>query len=221
MVAIYRLLPANAELLKVQPHAFHVRHHHTLRIVAQPQLVRGFGCDVLDRDSELGFRPFLLRLTGIFVLSEQIGEDTSAYLRAEMREHYRLRGDRVLSQQLCADSTGLMGKRLAALITLRDHARRVLQSQNEGWLDDHRQQARTLLNRAYDRFVAAYGPINKTTISTTEDGTTIRRMPNPDVLKLARPIAAAEPQPHHSGGYAVCDMSVVRSVQTSGEGVGF
>ena len=79
---------------------------------------------------------------------------------------------------LRADSAGLMGKRLAALITLRDHARRVLQSQNEGWSEAHRQQARTLLNRAYDRFVGSYGPINKTTIATTEDGTTIRRMPN-------------------------------------------
>ena len=27
----------------------------------------------------------------------------------------------------------MTGKRLAALIGLRDHARRVLQSQNEGW----------------------------------------------------------------------------------------
>ena len=79
---------------------------------------------------------------------------------------------------LRADSVGLMGKRLAALITLRDHARRVLQSQNEGWSDDHRQQARLLLNRAYDRFVASFGPINKTTIATSEDGTSIRRMPN-------------------------------------------
>jgi hypothetical protein len=38
--------------------------------------------------------------------AEQIGDDTAAYLRAEMREHYRLRGDGVLSQQTCADSTG-------------------------------------------------------------------------------------------------------------------
>src|SRR2546428_6204722 len=79
---------------------------------------------------------------------------------------------------LRADSAGLLGQRLAALITLRDHARRVLQSQNEGWSAAHRQQARTLLNRAYDRFVASYGPINKTTIATTEDGSTVRRMPN-------------------------------------------
>src|SRR5262249_11537738 len=41
-----------------------------------------------------------------------------------------------------------------------------------------RAQARTLLNRAYDRFVASYGPINKTTITTTDDGTTVRRLPN-------------------------------------------
>ena len=41
-----------------------------------------------------------------------------------------------------------------------------------------RQTARQALNRVYDRFVAAYGPINKTTLSTTMDGTTIRRMPN-------------------------------------------
>jgi N12 class adenine-specific DNA methylase len=60
---------------------------------------------------------------------------------------------------LRADSAGLLGQRLAALITLRDHARRVLQSQNEGWSEDHRVQARTMLNRAYDRFVASYGPI--------------------------------------------------------------
>ena len=34
------------------------------------------------------------------------------------------------------------------------------------------------LNRAYDLFVSAYGPINKTTFSETADGTVIRRMPN-------------------------------------------
>ena len=78
---------------------------------------------------------------------------------------------------LQADGT-LLGRRLAALITLRDHARRVLQSQNEGWPEAQRQEARQALNRVYDRFVAAYGPINKTTLSTTTDGTTIRRMPN-------------------------------------------
>jgi N12 class adenine-specific DNA methylase len=72
----------------------------------------------------------------------------------------------------------LLGRRLAALITLRNHARRVLQSQNEGWPETQRQEARRALNRVYDRFVAAYGPINKTTLSTTTDGTTIRRMPN-------------------------------------------
>ena len=78
---------------------------------------------------------------------------------------------------LQADGT-LLGRRLAALIALRDHARRVLRSQNEGWPEGQRQEARRALTRVYDRFVATYGPINKTTLSTTMDGTTIRRMPN-------------------------------------------
>ncbi len=53
------------------------------------------------------FRAFVPVLSAaIEEAAEQIGHDTSAFLRAEMREHYRLRGDRVLSQQLCADSTG-------------------------------------------------------------------------------------------------------------------
>lgn len=43
---------------------------------------------------------------------------------------------------------------------------------------DPRQYERRQLNRVYDAFVAAYGPVNKTTLSTTAEGTTIRRMPN-------------------------------------------
>jgi N12 class adenine-specific DNA methylase len=78
---------------------------------------------------------------------------------------------------LKADGT-LVGKRLAALVGLRDRARRVLQSQNEGWPDANRNEARRELAHAYDRFVLAYGPVNKTTISETNDGSMIRRMPN-------------------------------------------
>jgi N12 class adenine-specific DNA methylase len=78
---------------------------------------------------------------------------------------------------LKADGT-LVGRRIAALVGLRDHARRVLQSQNEGWPEASRNEARQELNRAYDRFVSTYGPINKTTFGETADGTTIRRMPN-------------------------------------------
>lgn len=70
------------------------------------------------------------------------------------------------------------GRRLVALIRLRDLARRVLQSQNEGWSDTDRHEARRELNGAYDRFVWTYGPINKTTTSETASGGTIRRMPN-------------------------------------------
>ncbi len=78
---------------------------------------------------------------------------------------------------LKSDGT-LTGKRLAGLVGLRDKARRVLQSQNEGWPEANRQDARRELNYAYDRFVNAYGPINKTTFGETRDGTVIRRMPN-------------------------------------------
>ncbi|HUY91924.1 MAG TPA: DEAD/DEAH box helicase family protein [Pirellulales bacterium] len=78
---------------------------------------------------------------------------------------------------LKADGT-MTGKRLAALIGLRDHARRVLQSQNEGWPEIERQRARRNLNIYYDLFASIYGPINKTTFSKNADGTVIRRMPN-------------------------------------------
>ncbi len=72
----------------------------------------------------------------------------------------------------------LVGKRLAALVGLRDRARRVLQSQNEGWPEASRDEARRALSRAYDQFVVAYGPVNKTTFGETGDGSIIRRMPN-------------------------------------------
>jgi N12 class adenine-specific DNA methylase len=72
----------------------------------------------------------------------------------------------------------MTGKRLAALIGLRDRARRVLQSQNEGWPEVARNDARRELNWAYDRFAATYGPVNKTTFSEGKDGGLIRRMPN-------------------------------------------
>ena len=78
---------------------------------------------------------------------------------------------------LRADGT-LMGRRLAALIELRDQARRVLRSQHEDWPEAQRHQARRELNRAYDRFVSRYGPINTTTRHTREDGTVVRRLPN-------------------------------------------
>jgi len=67
---------------------------------------------------------------------------------------------------------------MIALIGLRDSARRVLQSQNEGWPEEHREAARRELNRVYDVFVAQYGLINKTTFSESATGTIIQRMPN-------------------------------------------
>jgi N12 class adenine-specific DNA methylase len=72
----------------------------------------------------------------------------------------------------------LLGKRLAALIDLRDRARAVLVSQNEDQSKDQRDAARRELNRVYDRFVLSYGPVNKTTFSESSDGSITRRMPN-------------------------------------------
>ncbi len=80
-------------------------------------------------------------------------------------------------QPLKAGGT-MTGRRLAALIGLRDRARRVLQSQNEGWPEADREQARRELNRDYDQFAFTYGPINKTSFSETADGSVVRRMPN-------------------------------------------
>jgi hypothetical protein len=39
-------------------------------------------------------------------VAETIDTDPSTFLRAEMREHYRLRGDGVLTNESCSDSTG-------------------------------------------------------------------------------------------------------------------
>jgi len=50
------------------------------------------------------FVPMLCR--AIEEAAERIGADTSAYLRAEMRERYRLRGDGVLDNDECARGTG-------------------------------------------------------------------------------------------------------------------
>ncbi|MEZ6121205.1 MAG: DEAD/DEAH box helicase family protein [Pirellulaceae bacterium] len=72
----------------------------------------------------------------------------------------------------------LLGKRMAALLDLRDAARLVLQAQNEDWPLAERDTTRAELNRLYDQFVNAYGPINKTTFSETKTSTVIRRMPN-------------------------------------------
>ncbi len=58
---------------------------------------------------------------------------------------------------LKSDGT-LTGRRLGALVGLRDIARRVLQSQNEGWPEANRNDARRALNRAYDLFVERLRP---------------------------------------------------------------
>jgi hypothetical protein len=53
------------------------------------------------------FRAILPQLVrAIEDAGESIGDDTIVYLRAEMREHYRLRGDGILTEEACSESTG-------------------------------------------------------------------------------------------------------------------
>jgi hypothetical protein len=63
-------------------------------------LVSNFG----SRKAIRGFVPVLSR--AIEESAEKMTSDISAYLRAEMREHYRLRADGVLTNDACADGTG-------------------------------------------------------------------------------------------------------------------
>ena len=81
------------------------------------------------------------------------------------------------------DYETLDGRRTGSLIRLDATVRRVLQSQNEGWPEKDRNDARRELNWAYERFTSVYGPINKTTFGETKDGTAIRRMPNIALFK--------------------------------------
>jgi N12 class adenine-specific DNA methylase/SAM-dependent methyltransferase len=104
-----------------------------------------------------------------------------SYFAHEGRVHQMIDGKAVPVEYGGSDlwvNAGVVGRRLGKLIALRDKARRVLQSQNEGWPEDHRQAARRDLNWAYDVFVQTYGPVNKTTFSETRDGGTVRRTPN-------------------------------------------
>jgi hypothetical protein len=66
---------------------------------------------VLELVANLGsikkFHAFVPKLCrAIDEAADRIGTDTAAYLRAEMREHYRLRGDGVLENDECARGTG-------------------------------------------------------------------------------------------------------------------
>jgi N12 class adenine-specific DNA methylase len=108
--------------------------------------------------------------------------DESSFFVGADRIVYQLQGGQgmpiVYGGTTLKSNGTLVGKRLCALVGLRDRARRVLQSQNEGWPEANRDEARRDLVRAYDQFVVLYGPINKTTFGETADGSIIRRMPN-------------------------------------------
>lgn len=70
------------------------------------------------------------------------------------------------------------GKRLGALIELKQRARHVLTTQKDGEPVEVREAARRRLRSSYSRFVNKFGPINRTKLSERQDGTVVRRMPN-------------------------------------------
>ncbi len=71
------------------------------------------------------------------------------------------------------------GKRLGLLIELRDRARHVLATQQDGRSAAERDMARQRLRQTYAGFRSQFGPINKTTVSERKDGGgATRRMPN-------------------------------------------
>ncbi|MFO0849838.1 MAG: DEAD/DEAH box helicase family protein [Gemmataceae bacterium] len=101
-----------------------------------------------------------------------VGDDRRLY---EMRDG---RAEPVVYGGVTLTTATTVGRRVAGLVGLRDLAREVLRSQNEGWPAAHREAARRALNRAYDAFVAAHGPVNKTTFTPAANGGVVRRMPN-------------------------------------------
>ena len=78
---------------KIEFHTLHGRVA-VLQLVANPGSFGRFH----------SFVPKLCR--AIEEAAERIGADTAAFLRAEMREHYRLRGEGVLDADECARGTG-------------------------------------------------------------------------------------------------------------------
>ena len=97
-----------------------------------------------------------------------VGDDRRLYQVADGRPEPVVYGGVTLT------TTNTVGKRVAGLVGLRDLARRVLRSQNEGWPAEHREEARRRLNAAY---AAANGPVNKTTFTPAADGGVVRRTP--------------------------------------------
>jgi hypothetical protein len=105
VLAISFALAAGAAALVAAAIALH-RSHEKTEFYTLHGRARVFGL-VANFGAIKPVRAFVPELSGaIEEAAEKITGETSAYLRAEMREHYRLRGDGVLSAETCAESTG-------------------------------------------------------------------------------------------------------------------
>ena len=85
--------------------AYYLSHEkitfHTLHGRA-PAIRFGAGLGTIRR-----FRKLVPEIVAAIVAAATtIGDDTAIFLRSEMREHYRLRNDGILSEAECAESTG-------------------------------------------------------------------------------------------------------------------
>ena len=98
-------LAAGAAALGAAAIALHRSHEKTAFFTLHGRAqVLAVGANFGARSQMRSFARVLSR--AIDEAAEKVSGDASAYLRNEMREHYRLRGDGVLSADVCAESTG-------------------------------------------------------------------------------------------------------------------
>jgi N12 class adenine-specific DNA methylase len=106
--------------------------------------------------------------------------------------------------------SGVIGKRVAHLIQLRDLAYDVLRQQREGAAHSVREAARTALRASYDAFTARYGPVNALVVSARTDGTLVRRTPNLQLFKDLDPdamrVMALEHYHERTGTVTLADL---------------
>jgi N12 class adenine-specific DNA methylase len=196
----HRSRPFEIEGEEISINRYFVRHPEmVLGVWSRKDTLYGEGYSVVGNgDVESGLQaaierlPQFCRLEPTAVSSHAAIDFSLPPLKRFINEgSFLVRGDQVICQIVDGQAIPVVyggttirsngthiGKRMASLIRIRDAARQVLESQNEGRPEAERQAARRDLNWAYDSFVCRYGPINKTTLSTTETGITIRRMPN-------------------------------------------
>lgn len=106
--------------------------------------------------------------------------------------------------------SGVVGRRVAHLIQLRDLACAVLREQREGAPQAVREAAREALRQSYDAFTARYGAVSTLVVSARTDGTLVRRTPNLQLFKDLDPdamrVMALEHYHERTGTVTLADL---------------